>query len=195
MTLTNRVLGSIAVIGALLPGLLWWQLSSLQGGTSNTAWMAWAQQFVDKPGNPVHIAIASIGVDAKVEQVGLDDKGAMAAPQDWDNAGWYELGPRPGENGNAVLAGHLDSKTSEAVFWHLHRTKPGDEVVITDQYNQTWTYVIREKKQFHESKVPLTDIFSSTGPARLILLTCAGVWSNSLADYSQRYAVYADLVK
>ena len=55
-------------------------------------------------GNPVYIQIPSIGVDAPVERVTLTSDGSMDVPGDPGNAGWYALGPRPGEAGSAAIA-------------------------------------------------------------------------------------------
>lgn len=50
-------------------------------------------------------------------------------PKRFDTVAWYVLGPRPGELGKAVMAGHLDAKTGPAIFWRLKvapRTVPDD---------------------------------------------------------------------
>ena len=87
---------------------------------------------VPRPGVPVRLKIPSIKVDAAVEHVGLTADGAMDVPKDYDNTAWYRLGPRPGEPGNAAIAGHVDSskKNGRAVFWDLTKLKPGDEVFV-----------------------------------------------------------------
>ena len=57
-------------------------------------------------GFPVRLRIPSINVDAPVEYVGLTPDGAMDVPKERANVAWFNLGPRPGENGSAVVAGH-----------------------------------------------------------------------------------------
>jgi hypothetical protein len=56
---------------------------------------------------PVSIAIPAAGVEARVVPVGLQPDRTMEVPE-VDRAGWYELGPRPGEAGPAVIVGHVD---------------------------------------------------------------------------------------
>src|SRR3981081_1577001 len=58
---------------------------------------------------PARLQIPKIGVDATVEQVGVDRAGNMDIPKSPNNVAWYSPGVAPGQNGDAVIAGHLDS--------------------------------------------------------------------------------------
>src|SRR5687768_1091778 len=66
-------------------------------------------------GPPSLLTIPTLDINAAIEHVGLDQQKRMDVPQDVNNVAWYKLGPLPGQPGNAVLAGHLDSKTGPAV--------------------------------------------------------------------------------
>ena len=57
-------------------------------------------------------------------------------------AAWYRLGPAPGQVGPAVIAGHVDTKHSVAVFYYLSRLRPGDQVVITRADGHTVTFTV-----------------------------------------------------
>lgn len=57
---------------------------------------------------PAFLRIPAIAVDAVIEKVGLTKDGAMGIPKDPLHLGWYLMGPRPGETGSAVVAGHLN---------------------------------------------------------------------------------------
>src|SRR4051812_34701143 len=83
-----------------------------------------------RAGQPVRVKIPIIGVDAAVEQVGKTPDGAMDVPHDYSETAWYNLGPRPGEPGNAVIDGHVDSTTGKAVFWDLRKLTRGDRIVV-----------------------------------------------------------------
>ena len=50
---------------------------------------------------------------------------ACRSRSDWDKAGWYDQGPRPGQPGPAVILGHVDSKTGPAVFYQLRDAAAG----------------------------------------------------------------------
>src|SRR3989338_7815462 len=53
---------------------------------------------------PVRLKVPKINIDATIEYVGLTPQGAMGVPRGPVNVAWYQLGPRPGEEGSAVLA-------------------------------------------------------------------------------------------
>src|SRR5262245_31080100 len=62
---------------------------------------------------PVQIDIPQIKVQAQLMEVGLEKDGTVQVPP-LDKpklAGWYKYGASPGEVGNAVIVGHVDSKS------------------------------------------------------------------------------------
>src|SRR5579862_3543761 len=79
-----------------------------------------------RPPPPVQLIIPGIHVNAPVEAVGITPDGSMDVPSQWNDAAWFEPGYRPGEDGNAVIVGHLDSLTGPALFWDLGKLKLGD---------------------------------------------------------------------
>lgn len=144
-------------------------------------------------GAPVQLAIPAIEVDAKVEDVGLTPDGAMDSPSNQDGVAWYQLGPRPGEIGSAVMAGHYGWKSAAgSVFDNLHKLQPGDTVNVTDDAGVQTTFVVRESKMY-DLKMDDTDVFHSTdGIAHLNLVTCGGVWNEDKHMYSNRLVVFTD---
>jgi sortase A len=54
----------------------------------------------------VRLQIPSIKVDAAIQYVGLTGSGSMEVPQGRADVAWYKFGPRPGDLGSAVIAGH-----------------------------------------------------------------------------------------
>jgi sortase A len=114
------------------------------------------QSFQAKPNGPLQeeingivpsqIEIPAIGVNAEIEKVGRLENVQMGVPQGMDTVGWFEPGLKPGERGNAVMAGHVDSKTGPAVFFKLDELKNGDEVIVTDQAGDSKVFIVVEKK-------------------------------------------------
>lgn len=144
-------------------------------------------------GAPVRLMIPSIGVSAAIEQVGLTQAGSMDVPKRPENTGWYTLGPRPGERGSAVIAGHLDWYNGiHAVFVDLHKVRAGDSIVVKNDRGETVNFVVRETRKYGASAVA-TDVFISTdGEAHLNLITCVGTWDSAAGEYSHRLVVFAD---
>jgi sortase (surface protein transpeptidase) len=140
------------------------------------------------------LIIPAINVDAVVVPVGLDGNGAMAAPEDWFEIGWFRYGPRPGFAGSAALAGHLDTNTgAPATFWDLNKLVPGQEVVYQAEDASRLTFVVDEVATYPWDEVPLDRVFARSGEPRLSLITCGGQWSREHRNYSHRTIVYASL--
>src|SRR5205823_10112255 len=64
---------------------------------------------------PVRLQIPAIDVSTPLVKLGRLPDGSLEVPKDWDTAGWYDGGPRPGQPGPAVILGHVDSTTGPAV--------------------------------------------------------------------------------
>jgi LPXTG-site transpeptidase (sortase) family protein len=146
--------------------------------------------------DPVRFVIdtPAIRVNAPVEYVGLTAERAMEAPKGWWNVGWYERGPKPGEQGNAVIAGHLDSESGPAVFWQLDKIRVGDEVRVVDVQGSTIRFRVREIQVYFNEDAPLTKIFGHTDGAHLNLITCDGFFDRNAGIYDRRLVVYTDRV-
>lgn len=143
---------------------------------------------------PVRIIIPKLNVDALIEDVAQDQAGAMDVPKDFNNVGWYSLGVKPGEKGNAVLAGHLDTPTgSEAVFYGLSTLKPGDTIQVKDENNNEQTFIVRNQETYETKEFPLEKVFGTNDKKYLNLITCEGTFDQAEKLYSERLVVYAEL--
>lgn len=144
-------------------------------------------------GMPTRLQIPKIGVDASIESVGLDNEDKMDVPKNpWDVA-WYNLGAKPGETGNAVIDGHLDTQTSTAVFWNLGNVIPGDTMTVTDDKGNSFTFTVTAKQTYPYDQLPMNDIFGSSSKARLNLITCGGLFDRQARNYSNRVVVFSEL--
>lgn len=143
---------------------------------------------------PTTISIPAINVSTKIEHVGLDDQRRMDVPQDVWNVAWYRLGARPGEIGNAAIAGHLDSTTGPAVFYDLEKLKQGDEITVTDVQNSIHRFKVTRVVTYEDDQFPINEVFGPAGKARLNLITCEGVFNESTKNYSHRVVVYSEKI-
>lgn len=144
---------------------------------------------------PSSFSIPKLGVKSvMVESVGLDGQNKMDIPKDEENVAWYNLGAKPGEVGNAVLAGHYDKKTGEpAVFYDLSKLEPGDELVVMDKGNTEYIYKVTKKVSYELDEFPLQEVFGTSHEPRLNLITCEGTYDKSSKLYSHRLVVYSEL--
>jgi LPXTG-site transpeptidase (sortase) family protein len=144
-------------------------------------------------GFPVRLTIPKIGVNAAVVYVGIAPDGSMDIPKGPADVAWFNLGPRPGNEGSAVISGHYGWKDDiPAVFDDLHVLREGDKLYVEDGQGVTTTFVVREVTTYSEYQ-DATDIFVSTdGKAHLNLITCGGVWNKDRKSYSERTIVFTD---
>lgn len=145
-------------------------------------------------GIPVRIKVPKINVDAALEPVGLTSGGALAVPKSPTNAGWYNMGPRPGEEGSSVIDGHFGrwKNGAPAVFDNLNKLHKGDKLYIEDEKGVTTAFVVRESRRY-DPNAEATEVFgSSDGKSHLNLITCEGTWNATTKSYSDRLVVFAD---
>ncbi len=144
------------------------------------------------PLTPVRISIPSIGVDAVVESVGKDAQGTMKTPSTFSRVAWYSPGSKPGQAGNAVLAGHVNNALTKAgVFEHLADIALGATITVFDSSGQTLTYTVRDVENYATDGAPADVIFSRMGPPQLVLVTCAGDWDSKTHSFNKRLVVFA----
>lgn len=156
-------------------------------------------EFFSKPdtdGTPVEISIPSLGLQAAVETVGKNKKGEMAVPEDSGKVGWYNLGREPGENGAAILAGHIDNLFGgDGVFSELGVLKKGDIILVRNKSGEELKFSVTEKEIYSLEAAPLKKIFATESEsAHLHLITCAGYFDIRKGTYTKRLVVYAELV-
>lgn len=142
---------------------------------------------------PVELSIPRLGIYAPIEAVGILDNNAMAVPINIGDVGWYEHGPRPGDMGSSVLAGHVNWINGEdAVFTSLHFIEIGDTVQVNNSVGSTDTFIVRNVKDYPENS-DASDVFSSSdGSSWLNLITCDGAWDAVLKTHRLRLVVFTE---
>jgi sortase (surface protein transpeptidase) len=141
-------------------------------------------------GRPVSIAIPAAGVEARVVPVGLRPDRTMEVPA-VDLAGWYEVGPRPGEAGPAVIVGHVDSRSGPAVFFRLGELRRGDRIVVGQAGGVARSFVVSRVERSAKEALPVERIWNRTRQPVLRLITCGGSFDRSSGHYRDNVIVYA----
>ncbi|UXH42445.1 class F sortase [Rossellomorea vietnamensis] len=142
---------------------------------------------------PATIEIPAIDVSTSIEAVGLKENGEMAVTESFETTAWYEGGYKPGEPGNAVIGGHVDSRNGPAVFYKLNKLSKGDEIIVKNKEGEKRTFVVMEKKEYPWDDAPLKSIFGYSPASSLNLITCTGDFDHSARNYSKRLVVYTEL--
>jgi hypothetical protein len=133
------------------------------------------------------------GTTAPVVPVGLHDDGSLLIPDDVRTVGWWTGGSRAGEAyGSVVLAGHVDSATRGiGVFAELRHLSPG-QVVALDGAARPARYRIISATQVPQAQMSENaGIFTVDGQARLVLITCGGLFDPIRHRYQDNLVVVA----
>lgn len=148
---------------------------------------------------PTKIRIPAINVKTQVIEKGIVKKGTyaghMATPDNAVQVAWFKLGPKPGNRGSAIIAGHVDTYKGPGVFFNLKDLKKGDMVYITGKKGKTLTFKVFDKRAYPRKSAPVYKVFGYT-PARVIrLLTCTGTFDYKADTHNERLVVSAKLVQ
>lgn len=143
---------------------------------------------------PVRIEIPKLSITTPVIPAGLTKDNAMDIGKDIEKTAWYKLGPKPGEKGSAVIAGHYGWINGQgAVFNNLHTLQAGDKLSVYDEKGLIVNFVVRETRKYGLGADAI-DVFKSTDEkAHLNIITCNGSWNYSHQTYSDRLVVFSDL--
>jgi LPXTG-site transpeptidase (sortase) family protein len=141
---------------------------------------------------PARLIVPALGVDTAVEHVGITAKGNMGTPKNFENVAWYKYGAVPGEEGSAVIVGHVvDRLFLPSVFNHLDTLKKRDDIYVIQEDGQRVHFIVTAVETFDYEDIPLETIFNQKGAARLRLITCTGDWVQNEKTYNQRVVVTA----
>lgn len=168
--------------------------ASAAASGSETPWERGAVEPPPDGAAPWGVWIPSLGVAASLAPLGLDDAGALEVPDHPDVAGWYAGGPRPGEVGPTVVAGHVDSRTGPAVFSRLSELRQGDVAHLVYRDGFVVTYRVGAVHRHDKDDFPTGRVYGDTDAPTLRLITCGGSFDRRAGSYRDNVIVYADLV-
>lgn len=141
---------------------------------------------------PTGVRIPSIGVESVLLQMGIrTEDGAAEVPEDYDVAGWYANGSRPGGRGPTVLVGHVDSRSGPAVFYRLQELAPGDQIEVQLADGTVARYAVEITEQFPKLQLPIFEVFGATERDILRLVTCTGEFDYDVRSYFDNLIVTA----
>jgi LPXTG-site transpeptidase (sortase) family protein len=143
-------------------------------------------------GGPSRVKLVRLGVDAAVSAIGIDLKsGALGIPENIKRVGWWRDGAEPGATtGTVLLAGHVDSADKGAgAFYALKSARRGD-IVTLQAGSKTLRYRVTTTRRVTKAALP-TSIYTRTGAAKLVLVTCGGPFDARSGHYRDNVIVTA----
>ncbi|MEP6628966.1 MAG: class F sortase [Lapillicoccus sp.] len=140
---------------------------------------------------PVRISLPTIRVDAPLVDLGLAADGHVQVPARPQDAGWLTTSPAPGQQGPAVILGHVDSTTGPAVFYPLRHLAVGDPVVVTRRDGSQVRFTVDGLQQFAKTDFPTQATYGPVPGPALRLITCDGPYDRSAGGYQDNLVVFA----
>ncbi|MFE9939426.1 class F sortase [Streptomyces hirsutus] len=145
---------------------------------------------------PTRLRIPDIDVDAPFTDLAVAASGELEAPPPADTnlVGWFADGASPGERGASIIAGHVDTKTSAAVFARLSELEKGDRFEVKRADGRKAEFVVDHAESFAKNDFPDERVYADTDDAQVRLITCAGDYDRKAKDYTENLVVFAHLV-
>lgn len=151
------------------------------------------------------LVISRFGINAPLTYKVVGPDGVMPNPNGPDDVAFYDfsawpgLGGFPGQGGNVVLAGHVDSgrvacrngtvpPPCQAVFWEVPNLRVGDEIEVVVR-GTTYRYRVTSNQSVHAVNADWNKIVSSTQQETITLITCIGEFNSATREYSHRQVV------
>ncbi len=147
---------------------------------------------------PVSIDIPSLGIHADVLALGLNPDGTVAVPAESQatEASWYDGSASPGQDGAAVILGHVDSfdlPRGRAAFYALGAAKKGDQVDVTRADGQVAVFTVDVATLIAKNDFPTGAVYGPTAGPELRLITCGGSYTTA-TGYAGNVIVFAHYV-
>jgi hypothetical protein len=140
---------------------------------------------------PVRMWIPAMGVRTRLVWLGLNPDGTLQVPTDFSVAGWYALGPSPGQPGGAVIAGHVDSTEGPALFYRLGELAPGSIVRIALADRTEVRFRVYAVREYPKTAFPTSLVYPRTPAPELRLVTCGGPFDDQTGHYLDNVVVFA----
>ncbi|GAA2139053.1 class F sortase [Actinomadura napierensis] len=141
---------------------------------------------------PTRLTIPALGVHARVARAGLRPDGTLQPPHE-DEPAWYTGSVTPGEEGTAVIEGHLDSAAGPSVFFRLGRLRPGGRVLVRRADGTTAVFTVDAVRRFPKDAFPTRAVYADTPGPSLRLITCGGEFDRTTRHYRDNTVAFAHL--
>ena len=94
-----------------------------------------------------------------------------------------------------MIVGHVDSAVDgEGALFHLTDLRPGQHVALGTSNAHRVSYRVYARRVYTKSRALPASLFTRTGPARLVLITCGGPFDDATRSYLDNIAVFAQPV-
>ena len=145
---------------------------------------------------PRMLRINSLSIAAKVRPMGINSIGAIAAPVNIYDSGWYTGSSKPGAAGAMFIDGHASGATRKGLFAYIDTLQIGNTVSVERGDGQVFNYKVVHVETVSKDAVDMTKVLHTYDGVKegLNLMTCTGVWIKEEKTYDKRTVVYTERV-
>lgn len=146
------------------------------------------------PEDPRFLRIPELGVFSRIKNLGVTPEGAVDAPRNIFDTGWYNGSARPGSKaGSSLILGHVSGWTGPGVFKKINELPVGGEFEIEKGTGEIIKYSVVRSEQLPVDQINMSRVLSTevAGEHDLKLMTCSGKYNSSTETFEDRFIVYA----
>lgn len=144
---------------------------------------------------PLRVSIPAIGAESSLIPLRLNADRTVEVPplSEPMQAGWYALGPTPGEAGASVILGHVDGYGAPGIFFRLRELRAGDTVLVARADGTTARFVVYRTAQVPKDEFPTGQVYGGADRPEIRLITCGGAFDRLSGNYLDNVIVFAVL--
>ena len=136
--------------------------------------------------SPARIRISALDVDAEIRDTGVEESGRMEVVASASVISWLRESAIPGNEGNAVLAGHNRWAGHDGQLIAMDTLEVGDEMEIEYAGGETRTFFLESVFVYALKTAPGNRIMEEGGLARVTLITCKGPYNRDWGTSENR---------
>ena len=144
---------------------------------------------------PAQLSIPELGIEAEVLRTWMDGSASLVVPEDVLVTGWFDGSRRlDASYGSTVIVGHRDSAVQgTGALYAIEELPVGASITVTDQSGVPHDFIVDSVELINKDSLPqeAPRIFTHRGPYRLVLITCGGVFDETIRSYESNVVITA----
>lgn len=144
---------------------------------------------------PTRLEIPALEISTDLIRLGVNGDKTVEVPERGADAGWFDLGPVPGQNGSSVILGHVDSTAGPAIFHRLKTLEAGDRVEVGINDGSVEVFEVTRVATYPNEEFPARQVYAGSPDApALNLVTCGGVYDSDRGGWQSNVVVFTEHV-
>lgn len=163
-----------------------------EGEDENEILIDTINSYAVAPELPRILSIDKLDLRARILPMSLNADGAIQAPININDSGWYTGSSKPGETGAMFIDAHASGATRMGLFAYLDTLVQGDTVTVEKGDGTSVSYRVVHVEEKPMDDIDMAEVLKPYGGSGegLNLMTCTGAWLKDKQTYDKRVIVY-----